>query len=38
MVVIGWYSRYALDWEVSNMLGTGFCLVALEDALRQGQP
>ncbi len=36
--VLDWYSRYVLAWELSNTLDTGFCLEALEGALRQGQP
>jgi putative transposase len=38
VAVLDWYSRYVLAWELSNTLDTGFCLAALEDALRQGQP
>jgi len=29
-----WYSRYVLAWRLSNTMDTGFCLAALEDALR----
>lgn len=36
--VIDWLSRYVLSWEISNTLDTGFCLSALERALRQGKP
>jgi putative transposase len=38
VAVLDWYSRYVLSWELSNTLDTGFCLLALEGALRQGQP
>ncbi len=38
VAVLDWYSRYVLAWELSNTLDTGFCLTALEGALRQGQP
>jgi putative transposase len=38
VAVLDWYSRYVLAWELSNTLDTGFCLAALEGALRQGQP
>lgn len=36
--IMDWYSRYVLAWHLSNTLDTHFCLVALEDALAQGQP
>lgn len=36
--VIDWLSRFVLSWEISNTLDTGFCLSALERALRQGKP
>lgn len=36
--VIDWYSRYVLSWRLSNTLDVGFCLEALEEALRQGCP
>jgi putative transposase len=32
--VMDWYSRKVLGWAVSNTMGTGLCLEALEDALR----
>ncbi len=38
VAVLDWYSRYVLSWQLSNTLDTGFCLEALEDALRFGQP
>jgi putative transposase len=36
--IIDWYSRYVLAWQLSNSLDNHFCLVALEQALAQGQP
>ena len=33
-----WYSRYVLSWEISNTLEVGFCLEALEKALRISKP
>jgi len=38
VAVLDWYSRYVLSWELSNTLDAGFCLEALEAALRLGQP
>lgn len=32
---IDWYSRFALSWELSNTLGTDFCLTALEQVWPQ---
>lgn len=36
--VLDWHSRYVLSWRLSNTLDGGFCLAALEDALRHGCP
>lgn len=36
--VIDWYSRYVLSWKLSNTLDGGFCIEALEEALRYGRP
>jgi putative transposase len=36
--VIDWYSRYVLSWRLSNTMDVGFCLEALDAALRQGRP
>jgi putative transposase len=36
--VIDWYSRYVIDWRLSNTLDGTFCLEMLEDALRSGKP
>lgn len=38
MAIIDWFSRYVLAWQLSNTLDGHFCLVALEQALAQGQP
>ena len=38
MVVMDWYSRYVLSWEISITLDTSFCLEALDRALRGGTP
>jgi putative transposase len=37
--VMDWYSRYVLSWEVSVTMDEGFCVSALESALRRhGRP
>ncbi len=38
MAIMDWYSRYVLAWEMSNTLEVGFCLEALEKALRISKP
>lgn len=38
VAIIDWYSRYVLAWRLSNTLDAGFCLEALDEALRRGQP
>jgi putative transposase len=38
VVIMDWYSRYVLSWRLSNTLDAGFCIDALEEALRKGQP
>lgn len=39
VVILDWFSRYVLAWELSNSLETEFCLTALERAFRgYGQP
>ena len=38
VAIIDWFSRYVLAWQLSNTLETDFCLVALEQALKIGQP
>ena len=38
-VVMDWYSRYVLSWEISVTMDDGFCVSALERALRlNGKP
>ena len=36
--VMDWYSRYVLAWRLSNTLDGGFCVEALEEALRARRP
>ncbi len=36
--VIDWYSRYVLSWRLSNTMDVGFCLEALDAALKRGRP
>jgi len=38
VAIIDWYSRYVLSWRLSNTLDAGFCVEALEEALRKGKP
>ena len=38
VAIIDWYSRYVLSWQLSNTLDAGFCVEALEEALRKGRP
>jgi len=38
VVVMDWFSRYVLSWELSNSLEAGFCMGALEQALKRGAP
>jgi putative transposase len=38
VAILDWFSRYVLAWELSNTLDAGFCLEALDAALRRGQP
>jgi putative transposase len=38
VAIIDWYSRYVLSWKLSNTLDAGFCVEALEEALRKGRP
>jgi putative transposase len=38
VAVMDWFSRYVLAWELSNSLEVGFCLDALNRALRQAKP
>ena len=36
--IIDWYSRFVLNWQVSNTLDTAFCCEGLEHALAGGKP
>lgn len=38
VVVMDWYSRYVLAWQLSTNLETGFCLQALDEALTFAKP
>ena len=38
IAIMDWYSRYVIAWEISNTLGVGFCLEALEKALKISKP
>jgi putative transposase len=38
VAIIDWYSRYVLSWRLSNTLDAGFCVEALEEALRKCKP
>ena len=38
VAIIDWYSRYVLSWRLSNTLDSGFCIEALEEALRKSKP
>jgi len=37
-VVLDWFSRYVLSWQLSNTLESRFCVLALEEALKRTQP
>ncbi len=36
--IIDWYSRFILEWELSNLLDTDFCIEALERSLKKNCP
>lgn len=38
VAIIDWFSRKVLAWRLSNTMDTGFCLDALEEALRRYGP
>jgi putative transposase len=38
VAVMDWFSRYVLSWAVSITMDVGFCLAALEQALRMATP
>ena len=37
-VVMDWYSRYVLSWELSTTIDSSFCISALKDSFRYGLP
>jgi len=37
-VVMDWYSRFVLAWDISTTLDTSFCLSAIEQALELSKP
>lgn len=38
VAILDWFSRYVVSWEVSVTMDAGFCVGALETALRRGKP
>ena len=36
--VMDWYSRYVLDWQLSNTMDCTFCLEAVQNAFLHGKP
>jgi len=38
IAIIDWYSRYVINWKVSNTLEIEFCLECLEEALQKAKP
>jgi len=38
VAIIDWYSRYVLSWRLSNTLDAGFCVEAVEEALKKSRP
>ena len=38
IAIIDWYSRYVINWKVSNTLEIDFCLECLNEALEQANP
>ena len=36
--IIDWFSRYVIEWELSNLLDTRFCVEALERSVCNKQP
>ncbi len=38
VAIMDWHSRYVLFWRLSNTLDAGFCVDALEEALRKAKP
>jgi putative transposase len=38
VVIMDWYSRNILSWQLSNTLENDFCVTALQEALKRGKP
>jgi putative transposase len=38
VAILDWFSRYVLSWQISNTLDNIFCINALEEAFKYGQP
>lgn len=38
MAIIDWFSRFVITWQISNTMGTEFCLGVLEEAFKTGAP
>jgi putative transposase len=38
VAILDWFSRFVVAWQLSNTLQGAFCLQALRQALRHGQP
>lgn len=38
VAIMDWYSRYVLSWEVSITMEAGFCVTALDWALKKAKP
>jgi putative transposase len=38
VAILDWYSRYVVNWRLSNSLDESFCLEALEEALTVARP
>lgn len=38
VAIIDWFSRFILSWRLSNNLESDFCVEALKEALKHGQP
>jgi putative transposase len=36
--IIDWFSRYVVEWELSNLLDANFCVIALERGLAKKKP
>ena len=38
VVIMDWYSRFILSWQLSNLLDADFCIETLERALQKNKP